>query len=113
MPTECTSGRITSLAHRTTTRPCSRFPRWICTRHNSYVYQVGNLIYAAQTSSVSSRAVVRWEVLNATTNAVVAQGDITDSNLHFHHGSIAANDRGDVVIGFAGNSSTQSPSIYY
>lgn len=71
-------------------------------RFSGTIYQVGNKIYAANTiaSAGGGNAVVHWLVLDATTNAVLQEGTLTDGTRDLWQPSIAANSFGDVVIGF-------------
>lgn len=77
-------------------------------RFSGTVYQVGNLIYAANainngnTGNVNGPGSnsIHWLVLDATTNAVLQEGLITDGTRDLWQPSIAANAFGDVVIGY-------------
>lgn len=86
-------------------------------RFGSSVYRVGNLIYSVHETIVSSRGALRVTVLNATTNAVVAESTLSEANFDYNIGSIAANARGDVVVGYtrsgfigSGNAANRYPS---
>ena len=43
---------------------------------------------------------IRWYQLDATTNAVLQQGNLSDPNFDYHQPSIAASPDGSVLIGF-------------
>ena len=81
-------------------------------RISGNVYQVGNLVYMAQTTAVGGRAAIRWRVLNETTNAVVQEGTIGDADHDYYYPSIAANANGDVVIGYTRSGTTEYASSY-
>ena len=78
-------------------------------RFSGTVYQVGNKIYAAnavnttnQSSSqtAAGNTVVHWLVMDATTNAILQEGTLSDGTRDLWQPSIAANANGDVVIGY-------------
>jgi hypothetical protein len=75
-------------------------------RLSASVFQVGNLLYGANTisdntnSSKATHDIVHWFVVNATTNTLVHQGTIGASGFDFFYPSIAANASGDFVIAF-------------
>lgn len=77
-------------------------------RFSGSVLQVGNKIYAANainngnTGSATAPGFnsVHWLVLDATSGAVLREGLIQDGAHDFFQPSIAANSRGDIVIGF-------------
>jgi hypothetical protein len=88
-------------------------------RFSGTIYQVGNLIYAA--NAINNQAAgggggdtdaVHWLVINATTNAVIQEGLITDGGHDLWQPSIAANAFGDVVIGFNMSGSDLNVSSY-
>jgi hypothetical protein len=58
--------------------------------------------------NVGGRAALRSDRINATTNALIESGYISDPSLAYFYGSIAVNDLGDVVIGMSGS----GPSSY-
>jgi autotransporter-associated beta strand protein len=82
------------------------------TRLNSYAWRVGNLIYGVHGTGVNGRTAAQWFVVNATNNTVVQNGTIADGTLSYVYPSIAANPRGDIVLGFTGTSSAQHPGVY-
>jgi hypothetical protein len=75
-------------------------------RLSGSVGQVGNLIYMTNnigdgpTPGATTHDIVHWIVLDATTDAVLQQGTISDPNFDFFYPSIAANAEGDVVLAF-------------
>ena len=77
-------------------------------RFSGTVYQVGNLIYAANAINNGNTGnangpgsnSIHWLVLDATANAVLQEGLITDGTRDLWQPSIAANAFGDVVIGY-------------
>ena len=71
-------------------------------RIGSSVYEANGRIYSVQTVSDdnSDTSKVRWTVISATTNAILAQGDIGDGVHDFYEGSLSVNANGDVVIGY-------------
>lgn len=78
-------------------------------RLSGTVYQVGNKIYAANAINVtnqtfgttaSGNTVVHWLVMDATTNAILQEGTLSDGTRDLWQPSIAANANGDVVIGY-------------
>ncbi len=86
-------------------------------RFGSSVYRVGNLVYSVHGVAQSSRSALRITVLNATTNAVVAESTLGEANFDYYIGSIAANAQGDVVVGYtrsgfvaSGNATNRNPS---
>ena len=77
-------------------------------RFSGTIYQVGNKIYAVNainngntggTTAAGSDS-IHWMVLDATTNAVIQEGLITDGARDLWQPTIAANANGDVVIGY-------------
>ncbi len=69
-------------------------------RINSSVYQVGNALFAVHNTSVGANAALAWTKIDETTNLVLEQGVLSDPNFDYFNGSIAANGKGDVVVGF-------------
>jgi hypothetical protein len=75
-------------------------------RLSGSVVQVGNRIYMTNniddgpTPGTTTHDIVHWIVLDATTDAVLQQGTISDPNFDFFYPSIAANAEGDVVLAF-------------
>ncbi len=76
------------------------------------VVQIGNFLYAVQSTTVSGRTAVRWTIANATNFNIVQQGTISDPALSLFYPSIAVNAVGDVVVGFSGSNSTTYASTY-
>jgi hypothetical protein len=86
------------------------------------VYQVGNIIWAAQsilTSAATGNSAydaIRWYEIDETTNTLLQSGTISDPHHDYLYPSIAANAAGDVVIGFSltGDSTTLDfPGAWY
>jgi len=73
-------------------------------RISSSVYEANGRIYTVQTVDSTAdgldEARVRYTVYNATTFAIVAQGDIGTAGYDSYMGSIAVNSQGQVVIGY-------------
>ena len=71
-------------------------------RVGSSVWEVNGRIYSVHTVTEvgTTHTVVRYNVLDATTNAVLAEGDIGDVAHDYYQGSIAVNGLGQVVIGY-------------
>ncbi len=75
-------------------------------RISSSAYEVGGLIYMVQTvdplndglSGAASEARIRYTIINATTKAIVAEGDIGAAGYDYYQGAIAVNALGQVVI---------------
>jgi hypothetical protein len=66
----------------------------------SHVYQVGDKLYAVHNTMVDGRSALAWLKIDETTNAVLQEGLLHDPNFDYFNGSIAANQFGDLVIGF-------------
>jgi len=69
----------------------------------SPVYQANGKLYAVRTVRPGSfdYAVVRWSVYDASTGALIEEGDIAgEVGFDYYQGSIAANQFGEVVIGY-------------
>lgn len=81
-------------------------------RMSANAYQIGNLIYAANTISDSNSAssathdIVHWMIIDASTKSLVTQGEISDPNFDYYYPSIAANEDGSFVVGFNRSGST-------
>ncbi len=71
-------------------------------RIGSDVYEVNGLIYSVHTVAPigSAYSVVRWDVVDAKTSKLVAEGDISDGHHDFYEGSLTVNAKGQVVIGY-------------
>lgn len=86
----------------------SRVVQGLDDRFSGTIYQVGNKIYAANainngntgSETAPGSNAIHWMVLDATTNAVLQEGLITDGTRDLWQPSIAANASGDVVIGY-------------
>ena len=73
-------------------------------RISSSVYEANGRIYMVQTVDPLNDAVdetrVHYTVLNASTMAILAEGDIGQAGYDYYQGSIAVNSFGEVVIGY-------------
>lgn len=69
-------------------------------RITAHAPQIGNVIYAVQSTKVGSNAAIHWMKLNEQTNEVMQEGILSDPNFDYFQPSIAANADGDVVISF-------------
>ena len=82
-------------------------PRVIATRDeriSSSAYEVGGRIYMVQTVNSGLDALdearVRYTIIDATTKAIIAQGDIGQAGYDYYQGAIAVNALGQVVISY-------------
>jgi hypothetical protein len=71
--------------------------------------QVGSNIFAVRHIAWNGRDAIHWLVLNAVSNSLVSEGIISDPNFDFSYGSIAANQRGDILTVFS-RSGSNSPA---
>ena len=76
-------------------------------RVGSSVYEVNGRIYSLHTiTEVDSlgqsldHTYVRWDVMDAATRAILAEGDIGDGIHDYYEGSLAVNSRGQVVMAY-------------
>ena len=69
-------------------------------RFKSHVVQVGDTIYAAHDVMIDGNAGIRWYKIDETTNEVLQSGVLSDPDFDYFQASIAANEKGDVMIGF-------------
>lgn len=60
----------------------------------------------------SGRNEIRWYRINESTNAIIAQGTISDPALSLFYPSVAVNDAGEVLISYHGASATTAPSAF-
>jgi hypothetical protein len=81
-------------------------------RFSASVYRVGSVLFAVHGTEVNDLAALRWYRINATNNAVLESGTITDATLDLFYPSIAANTNGTIVIGFNGSSLSSYVSCY-
>jgi hypothetical protein len=86
------------------------------------VFEVGGKIWAAQsilTSAATGNGVynaIRWYEIDEATNTLLQSGTISDPHHDYIYPSIAANNAGNVVIGFTGtgdNTTTDFPGSWY
>jgi hypothetical protein len=82
---------------------------------SSTIYQVGNLIYAANTikNPNQNTSAVHWMVIDTTTGTVLQEGLLTDGTRDLYDPSIAANANGDVVIGYNESGNDLNISSYF
>ena len=64
------------------------------------MHEVGTSLWATQSVNSGGRAAIRWYEINEGTNAILQSGTIGDATHDYYYPSIAANELGDVVIGF-------------
>ena len=72
-------------------------------RISASVYEVNGRIYGVHTVDPTGGVIesrVRWFVLDATTFALLAEGDIGEAGYDYYQGSIAVNSLGQVVIAY-------------
>ncbi|WP_156256646.1 PEPxxWA-CTERM sorting domain-containing protein [Sandarakinorhabdus oryzae] len=71
-------------------------------RISSSVYEVNGRIYAVQTimKAGNDHTQVRYYVIDSATNAILSQGEIGDNTFDYYQGSLAVNDKGQVVISY-------------
>ena len=79
-------------------------------RIGSSVWEVNGRIYSVHTVTPTGGAftVVRYDVVDANTNAILFEGQIGDATHDYYQGSLAVNRSGQVVIGYnrSGRSAT-------
>ncbi len=81
-------------------------------RFNSFVVLQNGELWGVQCVGGGSHAQVRWFRLDATTNAIIQEGFISDPANDLYYPSIAVNDLGTVVIGFTASGPTLPASSY-
>jgi len=81
-------------------------------RIGSYVFQLGDVIYAVHGIEIGPRAALRWYRLRASDQTLLEAGTISDTNLDLFYPSIAANTNGFVVIAFNGSSTNTFVSSF-
>ena len=71
-------------------------------RIGSSAYEVNGKIYSVHTVTPtgSDYTVIRWDIVDATTHALLGEGDIGDGMHDYYQGSLAVNQLGQVVIGY-------------
>lgn len=70
-------------------------------RLSSNVYQVGDHLFMTHTvGDASGNAQIAWEIVSASTGAIIASGMIADPNYDYYQSSITANANGDFVIDY-------------
>ncbi|MDB6039073.1 MAG: hypothetical protein JWM99_2914 [Verrucomicrobiales bacterium] len=73
-------------------------------RIGAAVRRVDDLVYAVHAIQTNNHAAIRWYKLDAVTRSLLQAGTITETNLDLFYPSIAANEKGNVVIGCNGTS---------
>src|SRR5205814_9195117 len=123
-PSATLSSTVDIFTHPTRTPPTAIQPDTTARidtnddRISAGVYKVGNSLWATQCIGTpdfpnrNPRAGIRWYQINDSTNAIIQQATIGDLNHDYFFPSIAANQFGDVVIGFTRSSSTEYASAY-
>ena len=84
-------------------------------RFSSFVRQVGNNIFMANTILQGSKDAVHWMVLNEPNNTLLGEGIISDATHDYFYPSIAASHSGGILLAFNRSGSTSSDgniSIY-
>jgi hypothetical protein len=83
-------------------------------RISSHVYQLGDTIYGIHAIKQGNNAALEWFKIDEPTNTVIQEGILGDVNFDYFNGSIAANELGDIVIGFtrSGNAAGGNLSAY-
>ena len=81
-------------------------------RFSSVVYRVGNSIWSTHSITVDGRAGIRWYQIDAKTNKLLQQGEISKADMDYYFPSLAVNSDGAVVIGFTGSGDNQYASSY-
>lgn len=81
-------------------------------RFSGSVFEFGDSLWAVRSVDVDGRSAIRWYEISEVTNAVLQTGTISDTALSFYFPSIAANEFGDIVIGFSGSGASQYASSY-
>jgi hypothetical protein len=69
-------------------------------RITASVYQIGKNIWATHSVDVNGYTGIRWYEIDANTNQLLQQGTISKTHYDYLYPSIAANEFGEVVIGF-------------
>ena len=75
-------------------------------RVGSSVFEVNGLIYSVHTvtpvahGQSTDHTAVRWDIIRASDNTVVGEGDISDGVHDYYQGSLSVNAAGRVVIGY-------------
>jgi hypothetical protein len=81
-------------------------------RFGSTTYKVGNSIWLVHTVESGGRAALRWYEMDATTNTIKQSGTVGDAVHDYFFPSIAANEFGNVVIGFNRSGLSEFVSSY-
>jgi len=92
--------------------PTQKPPIACGTTFGSSTFRRNGVIWEVEGVGNGGRAALRWFKINAVTHVLLQEGLVDDAQLSFYCASIAANEFGDVVIGFSGSSTTQFVSSY-
>jgi hypothetical protein len=118
------SGSVSIIVPPTTEPPKARQPDGGAPiesndeRLGAHLMRVGNSLWAVHaigypTTSRNPRGAIRWYQFDETTNQLIQPaGTIFDTTHDYYFPSIAANQFGDVVIGFTRSSLDEYPSAY-
>src|SRR3989440_8556693 len=122
--TPTVSGSVTIIVPPTTEPPKARQPDGGAViesndeRLGAHLMRVGNSLWAVHaigypTTSRNPHGSIRWYQFDESTNQLIQPaGTISDSTNDYYFPSIAANQFGDVVMGFTRSSLTEYPSAY-
>ncbi len=70
-------------------------------RISGNVVKIGDRVYMVRAVGAGARSAIRITVLSESTDAVLAETTISDTNRDYMYPSISANSAGDIVIGFS------------
>ncbi len=81
-------------------------------RFSSAPFEAGNRLWAVNNIGINGRAAIQWYEFDEVTNNLVQHGLISDPFHDYFYPSIAANEFGDVVIGFNRSGEDEFVSAY-
>jgi len=81
-------------------------------RYSGAVIKKGGFLWGVQETQQNGLAALHWEQIDSNSKQVVHDGFITDTTHDYYFGSIAVNDKGDVVIGYTRSGALEDPSAY-
>ncbi len=81
-------------------------------RLSSSPFEVGDRLWAVNSIEMNGRAAIRWYEIDEDTNILLQEGLISDPSHDYFYPSIAANQFGDVVIGFSRSGEDEFVSAY-
>ena len=81
-------------------------------RTRSAVTLIDDHYYGVHGVDVDGRAALRWYKIDADTLQLASEGVLADDELNLIYGSIAANELGDIVVGFTATSPTTFAGAY-